>query len=485
MQEQTTTYQSPPKRRVTWLVLALLLILTAATTAALSTGLLASAEHADLTIDLMPDGGEAAQILPLSNTGGAQLRRLSSREPFYAEDDAQIWTTDTKVDIFKIAYENGENQITVAGNGDKLIAPGTENTYSFRLKNNGGGAADYKVVVEAWIEGDDGNGLPVDARLNSQKTGWLVGSEEQWSPVLALNGIEDTGILYSGKTATYDLYWRWPFERDLDGDGDVSDGDAMDTLLGNLAAEQDVTLTIRITTLCNYHWPEEPPVTAPTPGWLNEKDHIAYIFGYPDGTVRPNADITRGEVAAIFYRLLKPAVREEYYKETNDYPDVPEEKWCCVEISTLTNLGVLEGYPDGTFGPDDTITRAEFATVCARFAQKESSGKTDLKDIRKHWAREKIIVCEDNNWIIGYEDQTFRPENEITRAEAVTIVNRMLHRLPEQISDLLEDMIRWPDNQDPEAWYYLAIQEASNGHDYRRLTGTREKWTALNNAETF
>jgi len=229
----------------------------------------------------------------------------------------------------------------------------------------------------------------------------------------------------------------------------------------------------------------KPTENPKVPAQLNGGSHFAYVGGYPDATVQPNGKITRAEVSAIFYRLLWPEIREQYYTETNDYPDVPDDKWCCVEISTLTKLGILEGYPDGTFGPDDTITRAEFATVCARFSQRTSSGKTELKDIKKHWARDKIIICEDNNWIIGYEDQTFRPENDITRAEAVTIVNRMLHRLPEQVSDLLEDMIRWPDNQDPEAWYYLAIQEASNGHGYRRLTGTREKWIYLRNAESF
>ena len=497
-------FEHTGKPRVIPLLLALLLICTAATTAALTTGMIASADNADLTIDLMPEGGNNVQVLPLAYTEGAQLHRLSEKPyPFYAEDDVQFWTTETQVDIFKIEYENGENQITVAGNGDKVIAPGTENTYSFRLKNNGPGIADYKVQV-------DGHGLPVEARFNSQKNGWLVGDEEQWLPVIGqdapetedpdaattekgeertpatgLHGVEDTGILYSGKTTEYELYWRWPFERDLDGDGDISDGDAMDTLLGNLATEQDVTLTIRITTLCNYHWPVYPPVIAPIPAWLNGKDHIAYLFGYPDGTVRPNANITRGEVATIFYRLLKPEIREEYYKTTNDYPDVPKEKWCCVEISTLTNLGVLEGYPDGTFGPDDTITRAEFATICARFADREPPEKTELKDIKKHWAKDHIMICEGNNWIIGYEDKTFRPENDITRAEAVTIVNRMLHRLPEQLSDLLDGMIQWPDNQDTNAWYYIAVQEASNGHDYRRLTGTREKWTALNNLQAF
>lgn len=477
-----------PKRRIVSLVLVLLLILTAATTAALCSGLLTIADRSDLTIELIPkNDAEAVRVMPLSAAGaeGAVLHRLSGDPLFTVEDDVQTWDTDTQVDIFKIAYENGENEIIVAGNGDKVIAPGAENTYSFRLKNNGSGTADYKVTVEAWIEGYTGGSLPVEVRFNSLRSGWLVGTGEQWQPILTLNGVEDTGILGQNSSATYDLHWRWPFEQDLNGDGDVSDGDALDTMLGNLAVEQDVTLTIRITTLCNYHTVEMPPVYEPVPGWLNGVDHFAYIYGYPDGTVRPNANITRGEVAAIFYRLLWPEIREQYYTETNDYPDVPDDKWCCVEISTLTKLGILEGYPDGTFGPDDTITRAEFATVCARFSQRTSSEKTELKDIKKHWARDKIIICEDNNWIIGYEDQTFRPENDITRAEAVTIVNRMLHRLPEQVSDLLEDMIRWPDNQDPEAWYYLAIQEASNGHGYRRLTGTREKWIYLRNAESF
>jgi len=227
--------------------------------------------------------------------------------------------------------------------------------------------------------------------------------------------------------------------------------------------------------------PAVPPITEPVPEELRQKKHIPYIYGYPDGTVRPDANITRAEVAAIFYRLLEDDVRNKHYTLACDYPDVPMGAWYRAEVATMTNMGVLKGYPDGTFRPDDNITRAELAAIVSRFVDQgwERGSKTKFTDIQNHWAKAEIHSIEDKNWIIGYPDATFRPDNYITRAETVTIVNRVLHRTPEQFEDLLENMHIWPDNADPAKWYYIAIQEASIGHDHKYLWGTREKWVKI------
>jgi len=144
-------------------------------------------------------------------------------------------------------------------------------------------------------------------------------------------------------------------------------------------------------------------------------------------------------------------------------------------------MGVLEGYPDGTFRPDNNITRAELATIVSRFVDQSwaRGSKTKFTDIQGHWAHDEIHSIEDKNWIIGYPDDTFRPDNHITRAETVTMVNRVLHRTPERFEDLLGDMHIWPDNADPAMWYYIPIQEASIGHDHKYLWGTREKWERI------
>ncbi len=218
----------------------------------------------------------------------------------------------------------------------------------------------------------------------------------------------------------------------------------------------------------------------PVPGYLNGSDHFAYVYGYPDGTVGPMNNITRAEVSTIFFRLLRDEVREKYLSADGAFPDVKAGAWYVREVSTLHALGILKGRDDGLFHPDDSITRAEFAAICARFDQSEVSEAALFPDIAGHWAEGYIQRAAALGWVRGYPDGSFGPDDPITRAEAVTMINRVLLRLPGSTDDLLPGMKTWPDN--PEStWYYLAIQEATNGHDYTRRDGT-EKWTALQNA---
>lgn len=217
------------------------------------------------------------------------------------------------------------------------------------------------------------------------------------------------------------------------------------------------------------------PDTAPE---LNAQDHYAYIVGYEDDTVRPEGYLTRAEVATIFFRLLTDVSREQFWTTRSAYSDVNQEVWYNNAIATMTNAGILKGYEDGTFRPDTNITRAEFAAIASRFDSSAAETDSGFTDIAGHWAAAEISRAVSLGWIQGYEDGTFRPDQPITRAEVMTIVNRMLDRVPENETDLLPDMNIWSDNL-PGTWYYLAVQEATNSHTYIRKNGGYETWVAM------
>ena len=225
----------------------------------------------------------------------------------------------------------------------------------------------------------------------------------------------------------------------------------------------------------------KPTVTIPddVPTGLNGDDHYAYIVGYPDSTVRPQDGITRAEVATIFFRLLTDETRNANSTKSNSYSDVAEGAWYNHAVSTLSAMGIVKGDSNGKFNPNAPITRAEFAAIAARFDDKANTTAVDFSDIASHWAKNEINAAANNGWINGYTDGTFRPNNKITRAEAMTLVNRVLKRLPETAEDLHNDMIKWSDNSDTSAWYYLAVQEATNSHYYDLKENKHEKWSKL------
>ena len=223
---------------------------------------------------------------------------------------------------------------------------------------------------------------------------------------------------------------------------------------------------------------ETKPTLAPIPEMLNGEDHYAYLLGYEDGTVRPNGSISRAEVATVLFRLLKDDVRTQNLTKDNAYSDVPDTAWYSTAVSTLSKMGVISGYPDGTFRPNAPITRAEFAAMIARFDETAKSADTPFTDISGHWAENAIGKAYGNGWVEGSSKTLFCPESNLTRAETATLLNRVLHRLPEKESDLLANQIAWPDN--PETfWGYLTIQEATNSHEYeRKADGVHETQTA-------
>ena len=214
------------------------------------------------------------------------------------------------------------------------------------------------------------------------------------------------------------------------------------------------------------------------PDKLNGDDHYAYVIGYLDGNVRPNANVSRAETATIFFRLLKSDIRGGNLIADNGFSDVSDGQWHNKAISTMAKLGIVKGRRADSFDPDASITRAEFAAICARFNTKPVENSGSFSDISGHWAENEIERAAAFGWISGYPDGTFRPDARITRAEAMTMINRVLCRMPQSKSDLLDSMVTWPDNK-PSDWHYLAVQEATNSHDFNRQGEVGESWTKL------
>ena len=226
---------------------------------------------------------------------------------------------------------------------------------------------------------------------------------------------------------------------------------------------------------------------------LNTKDHYGYIIGYPvdyytgqpttDQTkkpVRPEGKITRAEVATIYFRMLTDESRTKFWSQNSGYSDVKAGDWFNNAVSTLSNAGIIAGYEDGSFRPNGYITRAEFATIAARFFDVTYNGKDLFPDISGHWAKDYINQAANKGFVNGYEDGTFKPDRNITRAEAVTLVNRTLDRHPDK-SHFTKDMLVWPDNMDQTKWYYADMQEATNSHTYQMKENSDktkyENWT--------
>ena len=214
------------------------------------------------------------------------------------------------------------------------------------------------------------------------------------------------------------------------------------------------------------------------PDKLNGDDHFAYVVGYSDGTVRPSANISRAETATIFFRLLKSDIRDGNLTADNEFSDVSDGQWHNKAISTMAKLGIVKGRRADRFDPDASITRAEFAAICARFNTRPVENSGSFSDISGHWAENEIERAAAFGWISGYPDGTFHPDARITRAEAMTMINRVLCRMPQSESDLLDSMVTWPDNK-PSDWHYLAVQEATNSHDFDRQGEVGESWTKL------
>lgn len=306
--------------------------------------------------------------------------------------------------------------------------------------------------------------------------------------------------LTNPKTGTYGV-------KDLDGDGKVDGTDTAVDKTKALYTNQEAKLVPKDS---NGNTGEELTFPKPSVSYtvssgssgshsggsrpsLNTKDHYGYIIGYPvdyytgqpttDQTkkpVRPEGKITRAEVATIYFRMLTDESRTKFWSQNSGYSDVKAGDWFNNAVSTLSNAGIIAGYEDGSFRPNGYITRAEFATIAARFFDVTYNGKDLFPDISGHWAKDYINQAANKGFVNGYEDGTFKPDRNITRAEAVTLVNRTLDRHPDK-NHFTKDMLVWPDNMDQTKWYYADMQEATNSHTYQMKENSDktkyENWT--------
>ena len=372
-----------------------------------------------------------------------------------------IWTKDngeTGVNPFVAQTLNGGDKVTYTAHfaADKI---GPENKPDV-IPDKYQAVVTYKVVGGTWKDKTTDDQVQVFTLKTKKETGvW-----EDANPAPVLGETIPTGMI-SSYSRTASQSW----DKDITKDTKVT---------------ESVTYTYTFTKKSSGGGgggSHKPTVTIPddVPTGLNGDDHYAYIVGYPDSTVRPQNGITRAEVATIFFRLLTDETRNANSTKSNSYSDVAAGAWYNHAVSTLSAMGIVKGDSHGKFNPNAPITRAEFAAIAARFDDKADTTAVDFSDIASHWAKDEISAAANNGWINGYTDGTFRPNNKITRAEAMTLVNRVLKRLPETAEDLHNDMIKWSDNSDTSAWYYLAVQEATNSHYYDLKENKHEKWSKL------
>lgn len=377
--------------------------------------------------------------------------------------------------------------------GDRMIADPARNGYTFtgwNTQQDGKGSSfDNSTVITGsltvyaqWSENSSGGGgdgsatyyyfaiEKVDAQdgsvLSSAKFGLFLDGEQIATAASNRSGIAMFRVNesdYRKINAKSDLYYQ-----ELTApEGYILNSDKIGIEKSDLTTSQ-TTAEKNAETVRNYQ--------KNAPADLNGDDHVAYVHGYTDGTVKPSSNVTRAETAAMLYRLLTESRRNEIQTASNSFSDVSADDWYNESVSTMENGKYITGYPDGTFGGNKNITRAEFVAMLVRFirVQNEDCSFTDVS--RDYWAYGCIATATKAGWIAGYTDGTFKPEQPITRAEAMTIINRVLNRGVNEKSELMNFRV-WPDNE-PSAWYYYEVIEASNEHEY---TGSRpsENWTSL------
>ena len=360
------------------------------------------------------------------------------------------------------AVLNAKNSAGVPVEKQEFPKPSVSYTISSGIGGDDGDDDDYFFAIQK-VDAQDGHALN-GAKFGLYLDGKQVATATSNRSGIAMFRVNESD--YRKINAKSDLYYQ-----ELTApEGYVVNSDEVSIEKSNLTtswskAEKDAE-TVR-----NYR--------GVTPDLLNDSDHFAYVIGYMDGNVRPYGLISRAETTTIFFRLLKDSVRDGNLLTSNTYTDVADDYWANTAISTMTGLGIVQGRSATTFDPKAPITRAQFAAICARFDTGKSNGEQTFSDIQGHWAEKYIQRAAELGWIKGFEDGSFRPDTYITRAQAMTMINRVLNRIPEDESDLLPGMNVWPDCN-PGDWFYLAVQEATNSHDYKHKAGNYETWTGMN-----
>ena len=354
-------------------------------------------------------------------------------------------TKDTTIDLYYYLDEVGETSKEKPNGGPDDIPDAWQYKVTFKVANGKWNDHDNSDNIVVYVNAKDKDGKTLDSKLTEAQ-------------IPAVGEKPNSGYRASGS-------WDKSLSADLKITGDT-----------------EFTFTYSRRSSGGSNRPKPPVVEIPddVPTGLNGIDHYAYIIGYGNNDVRPQNNITRAEVATIFFRLLTDETREANMTKSNGYNDVKDGDWFCCAVSTLSKMGIIKGYEDGSFKPNDPISRAEFAAIAARFDPDGDKTPATFADVTSHWAKDEISIAANHGWIKGYEDGSFKPDQKITRAETMTLVNRVLNRLPETKDDLHKDMKTWVDNMDETAWYYLAVQEATNSHYFKNKTSTKfEQWTDL------
>lgn len=355
---------------------------------------------------------------------------------------------------------------------DQDINDSTYNVSVFRIENAMPGDEPYERTLKVGVSGINGKNVTVNMWMR------IENKEGDWSNLAQFLTVQREGSTITDKVLT---------ETGSDNDNRIFLGQ----FTSDAAKQIDVRFEMPITAgnevmnksaridwvfIADYTVNTPPPGTDVTPQ-LERADHFAYIIGAPDGLVRPEASITRAEVATILFRCFTDESRAFYWSTENPFSDVEKSDWYNNAISTLTKAGVIKGNPNGTFHPQSPITRAEYATMLSRYYAIENSDGVSFSDIEGHWAEEAIISGAVHGYINGDPDGRFRPDEPITRAEAMALTNRVLGRKPVN-NHLLDDMIKWADNADTNKWYYADVQEATNSHNHE-MYEDYEEWTKL------
>ena len=381
-------------------------------------------------------------------------------------------TYDNRTFIVEITVKNGavdKNSVRVMSFvDDKELAPVTDGRITFKntyTKSNSGGhdsSSDTYYLVIKKIDAQDGHALK-DAKFGLYADDEQIATATSSSKGYARFSLDER--VYKKLVKNDDLYVM----ELMAPDGYVKSSRKYDVSVNafvkNIGAQEHAI------TVTNSR--------SSTPDRLNDEEHFAYVIGYKDGNVRPYGLISRAETTTIFFRLLKDSVRDGNLLTSNTYTDVADNYWANTAISTMTGLGIVQGRTATTFDPYAPITRAQFAAICARFDDGKTQGGQTFTDIQGHWAQAYIERAAELGWIKGFEDGSFRPDTYITRAQAMTMINRVLNRIPEDADDLLSNMNVWPDCN-PGDWFYLAVQEATNSHDYKHKAGNYETWSSMN-----
>ncbi len=359
------------------------------------------------------------------------------------------------------------------GETTPLIHPLSKDTYRLRLKNEVAGAVGYSLYFYI----DNPNEIPLQfdiTRTAEMKDTAVIPKDLQGKQMLT----SCSGILGGRSIKNIEIPWQW-----------VSESDIKDTEFGNRAVTEDLTYTVKMLLVIEDNNSYSTAGREPGYGIAGESEvrflHRAYIKGYPGGNFRPDDNISRAEISAILSRILANYNEDNLTDTATDFVDVKPKDWYAKYIARLEDSNIINGYDDGLFRPENPITRAEFATVCVRFFERRTAAikasDSSFSDIAgEHWAKDYIDKAAKQGFITGYPDGTFKPDNYITRAEAVTVVNRMLSRYPDKnyIDENRDELIIFADVTDREYWAYYEIYESASEH-HTRLNKQTESWISI------